>query len=92
MNITEIANRISEKHYPNLPTAPCDNAYRDGRMNELVKLVESELKNLRLAGDSGQRELLISFLIDIEECYGMEEKEKAEKFVDDYLSKENNKL
>jgi hypothetical protein len=48
MNITEIAKKIAEKHYPNLPTAPCDNAYRDGRINELQKLIESELKNLRL--------------------------------------------
>lgn len=54
MNITEIAKRIAEKHYPNLPTAPCDNVYRDGRMKELEKLVESELKNLRLGGVSGR--------------------------------------
>lgn len=35
---------------------------------------------------SNRRKLLIAFLMDMEDCYGMDDKEKAEKCVDDYLS------
>ena len=40
---------------------------------------------LVLFSDNQKREQFVDFLIDIEECYGMDDKEKTEKFVDDYL-------
>ena len=46
----------------------------------------AELNLLNIPVVSNQRELLISFLIDMKECYGMEEKEKAEIYVDNYLT------
>jgi hypothetical protein len=60
----------------------------------LLRLVKENGLKLDIAADeicslfnvSNRREMLIAFLMDIEECYGMDEREKTEKFVDDYLS------
>ena len=43
-------------------------------------------KLLNLHGVIHQRELLIDFIMYVEECYGMDQKEKAERCVDDYLT------
>jgi hypothetical protein len=45
MNITEIANRIANLHYPDIPKTKGDTMFRRQRVLELKKLVESELKN-----------------------------------------------
>lgn len=45
MNITEIANRIANLHYPDVPKTRGDKMCRRQRVIELQKLVESELKN-----------------------------------------------
>jgi hypothetical protein len=42
-------------------------------------------EQLTLNDVSNQREFLIAFLMDIEECYGMDERDKTEKFVEDSL-------
>lgn len=44
MNITEIANRIANLHYPDIPKTRGDTMFRRQRVLELKKLVESELK------------------------------------------------
>ena len=45
MKLQEIANRISEKHYPNKPNIIIDEPYRDVRMKALKQQVLEELEN-----------------------------------------------
>lgn len=45
MNIKEIANRIANLHYPDVPKTRGDKMFRRQRVIELQKLIESELKN-----------------------------------------------
>lgn len=40
---------------------------------------------LDLYNVSNRREQLITFLMDIDECYGMHVRKDAEKFIDEYL-------
>ena len=51
-----------------------------------VTLDTSEKATDVITDVSQQRELLIAFLMDIDECYGMHVRENAEKCTDEYLS------
>jgi hypothetical protein len=57
MNLTEIANRIANLHYPDVPKTKGDIMFRRQRVLELKKLVESELKNYSTP-DEGRKEEL----------------------------------
>lgn len=58
MNITEIANRIANLHYPDIPKTRGDTMFRRQRVLELKKLVESELKNCSIPDVVGRSEQL----------------------------------
>jgi len=45
MNITEIANRIANLHYSEIPETKEDIIFRRQGVLKLKKLIESELKN-----------------------------------------------
>lgn len=58
MNITEIANRIANLHYNDIPKTQGDKMFRRQRVIELQKLVESELKNCSIPDVVGRSEQL----------------------------------
>jgi hypothetical protein len=63
MNLTEIANRIANLHYPDVPKTKGDTMFRRQRVLELKKLVESELKNYSTP-DEGRMEQLKCLMED----------------------------
>lgn len=56
MDITKIANRIANLHYPDIPKTRGDKMFRRQRVIELQKLIESELKNCSIPDVVGRSE------------------------------------
>ena len=51
-----------------------------------IYLPSSTIEDKEEITEDKKRKILIDFLVDIDECYGMHEKPEAEKCVDRYLS------
>ena len=76
----QLANKVNQEHY----IKHYLEKVQRGAYNKGVK--DAEAKQLILSGVGCQREQLITFLMKVGDCYGMEQRENAERCVDELMS------